>query len=68
MKSISYRTWVLILGIAVAVVIGIAALVSGSPSSTSFSMTPRKTVPSSAPSVIIKKVLDKIDLGLFRAQ
>ena len=62
MKSISYRTWVLILGIAVAVVIGVAALVAGGTAEASSSMTPRRPVPSNAPAVLIKKLAEQIDL------
>jgi hypothetical protein len=62
MKKASYRTWVLIAGIAVAVVIFIAALVAGGASTSSFSMTPKKPVPSSnAPKVVVEKVISSFD-------
>ncbi len=62
MKSTSYRTWVLIIGIVVAMVISIAAVVVGSTSSSAFSMTPlKKPLPLSAPSVVIQKVLGAVD-------
>ncbi len=57
MKNASYRTWVLVIGIAVAVVICIAAVVVGGASSSSFSMTPvKKPLQPSATQVVIEKV------------
>lgn len=61
MKKASYRTWVLIVGIAVAAVICIAALVVGGASSSSFSMTPRKPSTSGAPKVLVEKVVSTFD-------
>jgi hypothetical protein len=65
MKELS-RIWILMLGIAVAVIIAIAAYLYND-SSTAFSVTPpvKKPIPAAAPSVLIKKVIEKIDLALF---
>jgi hypothetical protein len=61
MNNASYRTWVLIAGIAVAVAICVAALVAGGATSATSSMMPGKTIPSTAPKVVVKKVISSID-------
>jgi hypothetical protein len=66
MKRAYYRTWVLLLGIAVAIVI-FAAILFGHAGSTSLSMTLdlRGQKPGSSHYVMIRKVLEKIDLKSF---
>ena len=63
MKGISYRMWVLMLGIAVALVIAMAAFLFKSKLSSSFSVIPRPERPlsSSAPFVLLKEAVEKTD-------
>ena len=59
----SYRTWVLLIGIGVAIVICVAALLVGATSATPFSMIPKKRpMPTNTPSVVIEKVLEHVDV------
>ena len=70
MKRLSYRSWVLMLGIAVAMMIVTAAILfNGSPAS-SFSMTSGVQTPSTltTATVAIKKVLEKFDIKLFQSR
>ncbi len=66
MKNLSYRIWVLALGIAVAAVILVTLVFngsSGSPFSGASSVTQKKTVV--APSVLLNKMIRKIKASAF---
>jgi hypothetical protein len=65
MKNLSYRIWVLVLGIAVAAVILVALVFngsSGSPFSGAPSVTQKKTA--TAPAVLLQKVIKKINASV----
>ncbi|MEJ0055717.1 MAG: hypothetical protein WDN75_08750 [Bacteroidota bacterium] len=57
MKQFSYRTWVLLLGIAVAVVIAVTLIFNGGSLTVSPEVT-QKPAPATAPSVLLKKMID----------
>ena len=65
MKEVS-RIWILILGIAIAVVIAMAVLFNTT--SPAFSVRPdkKRPDPAAASSVIIKKIIEKVDFNAFR--
>ena len=66
MKELSYRMWIIMLGIAVALVIALAALHFNGRITTDISGVPRlqKSTPTTT-SALLKKAIEKIDLNKF---
>ena len=66
MKELSYRMWIIMLGIAVAMVIALSALHFNGRINANISGAPRLQKPTpTAPSSLLKKTIEKIDLNKF---